>query len=41
MLFKILVHFIDYGNKEKIHVNELRRIPDQFSDFKYLPPQVI
>jgi len=35
----LLVHFIDYGNKEKVNLKDLRIIPNQFLDFKYLPAQ--
>lgn len=35
----VLVHFIDFGNKEKVLLSDLRRITSQFIDFKYLPAQ--
>lgn len=34
-------HFIDFGNKEKVNINDLRIINHEFLDLKYLPPQVI
>ncbi len=37
----LYAHFIDFGNKEKVCVNDLRIINHEFVDFKYLPPQVI
>ena len=36
----VYAHFIDFGNKEKVNVNDLRLINHEFLDFKYLPPQV-
>ncbi len=35
----LYVHFIDFGNKEKVTLSDLRVIPNKFIDFKYLPAQ--
>ena len=37
---KIFVDFIDNGNEENIPIDHLREIPDEFVEYKYLPPQV-
>lgn len=34
-----MVHFIDFGNKEKIAFEDIRLIENKFTYMKYLPPQ--